>query len=150
MLNITEETLSALYETLRQTYPDLRIVTKPAVFPNRCTTVGATIFIPSTWNQLTPAAKYIRLQHEQVHLAQYDEYGFWGFTARYVLPRMRWALEQDAYIIEMAAILAVYGAEYLAARRGYYIDQFTGTSYYWMCSKQEAEDWFDLVTKQLL
>ena len=134
---VTEDDINQLLADLHTKHPDFKLITKDTT-SERCTTIGTTISVPRTWNQLPPAQRYIRLHHEAVHLGQFQRYGTLGFLLRYTLwpvpvgsAYTRYTWEREAFLAEMQAIVEVYGPEALHAKREYYLQQFTGKPYYW-------------------
>lgn len=153
MIQISPETITQLLVTLKQMYPGFQLVKKATILGDRCTTVGEIIYVPATWDTLSPATKYIRLQHEMVHLAQYKQYGTVGFLARYALLPLpigfawyRYSFEREAFYAEMKALLDVYGPATLRAKRNFFVEQFTGKNYYWswlIPGSSSVEKWVD-------
>ena len=154
---VTEETINEVLRDLHIKYPRLRLITKETE-SERCTTIGTTIAVPKDWDRMPPVQRYVRLKHEEVHLAQYKQFGLVGFFIQYVFLPMplgfsyaRYTLEREAFAEEMRAVLETVGADALKAKRDYYIHQFTSTPYYfaWPFFGQAA-DWVDTTIQVLL
>lgn len=145
MLQVTQVMVAQLIQTLQGLYPGLHLVKKASILPGsgRCTTIGQTICVPTNWDYLSSSTRYLKLQHEMVHLEQYVEYGTYGYLWRYALPSYRWEFESEAYYHEMTAYAQMYGSEALQLKREYYLSVMSGRGYYWMRSTSEIADWLD-------
>lgn len=150
MLAVTRDTIAAELDRLALAYPGFTLATKDPRSGVRCTTWGQTVYVPSTWDMLSPPAQYIRLQHEAVHLAQFAALGTVKFMLKYLTFSGRRDLERAAFAAQMHTEAAIYGAEYVLARREYFIGQFTGSAYWYCESQRSAEGWVDTTLAAIL
>lgn len=97
-------------------------------------TVGNNIFYPSDIGDVHYDDDYHRdtIQHERVHVAQYDKYGVPLFLFLYFLvPTMRWRFERKAWLVEIAS----------GVRINYIVD--TLRRHYWiLVPKRIMRNWF--------
>jgi hypothetical protein len=142
MLTITAASVQQFLADLRQRYPDFRLVTK-STSSDRCTTWGTLIYVPETWDLLSPITQWIRLKHESVHLEQFQRYGTIRFLWQYLWPSTRYAIEQQAYREEFVAICQALGAQALQQKRDYYVNLLSGSAYYYCASRAKAQVWVD-------
>jgi len=49
------------------------------------TTIGRTIYVPDDWELTAPARRWETLEHEFVHVRQFERYGFVGMAVLYLL-----------------------------------------------------------------
>ncbi|MBK9072139.1 MAG: hypothetical protein IPL79_14215 [Myxococcales bacterium] len=122
------------------------------------TTWGQRLYVCGAWHDLSPAARYILLRHEAVHMAQFKRYGHLGMMLRYAgwplplgLAYSRARLEWEAYAQTIAATYEVYGAAALTpAFRAHIIAQFCGGDYGWMWPfRRRVGAWYDQVAAEL-
>jgi hypothetical protein len=140
----------------------LRIVTfggQSAYMTRYVTTIGRTLYFPSTWQSRTPGSRYITLRHEAVHLRQFRRYGLIGTALVYLLPvfplGLAWGrarLEWEAYAETFRATRDVHGLE--AARdpalRASVVEQFSGPAYGWMWPfPRRVHAWIDRLLAEL-
>ncbi|MDO9022050.1 MAG: hypothetical protein Q8S73_40600 [Deltaproteobacteria bacterium] len=105
------------------------------------TTLGATIWVPATWEDWSHRARYKVLRHELVHVRQFERFTWPGMVLIYgffPLPAgLAWGramLEWEAYAVTLEVEAEVDGPE--AARAPELHDEivrrFTGPDYGWM------------------
>jgi hypothetical protein len=149
-------------DELRREFPALRVVDKGASGFSRLldrvvrvftlggqsafmtkyvTTIGRTIYLPSSWAARADADRYVTLRHEAVHLRQFRRYGLWPMAFVYIFPILplglawgRARLEWEAYAETVRATAEVKG---IAAARdpafhAHIVKQFTTGAYGWM------------------
>lgn len=122
------------------------------------TTIGNTVYVPSTWGVRPPKSKMIILRHERVHMRQRARLGLWYSLSYLLLPapavwayyRMRY--EMEAYEESMRAVLEYYGLESFTPNlRRNYIEHFTGPEYFWTWPwKSRIERWYDSTLARIL
>lgn len=117
------------------------------------TTLGATVYVPVSWSDWSPAERYLILRHEAVHVAQFQRYGWPLMAMLYLflplpfgLAAGRAWLEWEAYAETLKATWQLRGAE--AARdpslRAHIVGRFTGPDYAWMwVHGKTVEGWID-------
>jgi len=115
------------------------------------TTIGATVYTPTDWDDRTDADRWAVMRHEAVHLRQFKRWTLplMGFLYVFVLPlglsyfRMRW--ERAAYEETIRCNYELYGLSYVqGSLREHIIEQFTGRAYGWMWPFRGAvERWYD-------
>lgn len=105
------------------------------------TTLGATIWVPATWEQWSPRSRYKVLRHELVHVRQFERYTWVGMVLLYgffPLPAgLAWGravLEWEAYAVtlEVEAELEGLDAARSPALHDEIVQRFTGPDYGWM------------------
>jgi len=105
------------------------------------TTIGARIYVPSTWSERPAAERYCVMRHEAVHLAQFRRLGLVGMALVYVLLPIpagfaagRAWIEWEAYRETVIATWQVHGPEVARGDRlrDEIIRRFTGPDYGWM------------------
>lgn len=105
------------------------------------TTIGRTLYFPTSWRERSAESRYCTLRHEAVHLRQFRRWGLAGTALIYLIPFFplglaygRARLEWAAYAETLRAHADVYGLE--AARdpklHEYIRRQFTSGAYGWM------------------
>ncbi len=167
-------------DALREEFPRLRVIEKDrdafsrlidralrvitlggqnAFMTRYVTTIGRTIYLPSSWAERTPESRYVTLRHEAVHLRQFQRYGLVLTALIYLLPiaplGLAWGrarLEWEAYAETLRATRDVHGIE--AAREPalheYIVRQFTGPAYGWMWPFPAAvQRWIDRALLEL-
>lgn len=122
------------------------------------TTIGTTVYVPSTWDTSNTADKCTLLRHERIHMRQAKRMGRWKFSLTYIfwplplgLAKGRASLEMEAYTETMRA-WNDYGANILqAGYRADMIGYFTTGAYGWMWPfPTDIGDWYDATAKQVL
>ncbi len=164
----------AYVEELRREFPRLRIVDKrddwfsrlldgavrvltfgrqSAYMTGYVTTIGATIYVPTSWSDRADLDRYVTMRHEAVHLRQFRRYTWLGMSLLYLLPIFplglaigRARLEWEAYAETLRAIAETRGIA--AARepqvRAHIVKQFTSGAYGWMWPfPRMVEGWID-------
>ncbi|MSP59137.1 MAG: hypothetical protein EXR72_02150 [Myxococcales bacterium] len=105
------------------------------------TTLGARVYVPSTWAARAAADRYITMRHERVHLRQFRRWSFPLMALLYLLLPLpfglawcRYRFERAAYEESLRAAAEVYGPAVLcdAAFRDGILAQFTSGAYGWM------------------
>lgn len=122
------------------------------------TTIGCTVYVPSTWAARPPKSRMIVLRHERVHMRQRARRGLWYSVSYLLFPlptlwaycRMRY--EMEAYEESMRAILEYYGVDsFTTALRKNYVQHFTGPEYFWTWPwKSRIESWYDSSLARIL
>ena len=138
---ITSQDIQQKLRDLQTQYPGFRLVADRD--SDRCRTVGTTLHVPQEWPKYAPMNQWVRLAHEEVHLAQYNRYGTVGFLLSYLWPSWRWQLESEAFVVEMRAVVEAYSADRLHEKRQRYIDTLSRGDYYWMRSRAAVAQWVD-------
>lgn len=169
-----------LVAALRREFPKLRIVRKDRSPLHRAihwllvtvtlgkmrdylssyqTTIGATIYVTSDWDEWPADERYVTLRHEAVHLRQFRRWTLPGMALAYVLLPLplglawcRAAFEKEAYAETVRAAREVWGREHVVAPhfRANIVEQFISASYGWMWPFRRAmERWYDDVLAAL-
>ena len=115
------------------------------------TTIGCTVYFPSTWGVRPPKSKMIILRHERVHMRQRARYGWWYSISYLLFPLpMLWAYcrmkyEMEAYEESLRAIFEYYGlAAFTPSLKKSYVGLLTGPEYFWTWPwKGRIERWYD-------
>jgi hypothetical protein len=105
------------------------------------TTIGRTIYLPDDWELTAPGRRWETLEHELVHVGQFERYGFVGMAVLYLLVPLpmglawfRARLEWEAYRVTIRCVAELEGIE--AARdpsfREEIVRRFTGPDYGYM------------------
>jgi len=170
----------AYLEELRETYPRLKLVEKRQdrfsrvvdaalrvvtfgsqrrYLTHYVTTIGATLYFPTTWAERSPESRYVTLRHEAVHLAQFRRYGLVGAALLYLLPvfplGLAWGrarMEWEAYAETFRATAEVYGAHaaHAGALREHVRRQFVSGAYGWMWPfPSQVDRWIDEVLAEI-
>ena len=143
---------------LHQDFPGLQLRETTGT-RTRALTVGLRIWLPHTWESLSPGRRYAILRHEAVHVAQYTRLGM-GNAWLGVLPFLlcylflpvpvwfawfRWHWEREAFQAQMQAEVLASGAEGLLTRRASYVTLFQGKGAYFWCWPWSGavERWID-------
>ena len=123
------------------------------------TTIGRTFYLPTSWPERDPRARYVTLRHEAVHLRQFRRYGRVGMSLIYLVPifplGLAWGrarLEWEAYAETFRATAEVFGLEAAGAPalRERVRDQFTSGAYGWMWPFPRTVDrWIDGVLEDI-
>lgn len=140
----------------------LRVLTfggQSAYMTKYVTTMGRTIYLPSSWPEREDRGRYVTLRHEAVHLRQFRRYGRVGMTLLYLLPILpmglswgRARLEWEAYAETLRATAEVFGLEAAEAPelRAHVVKQFTSAAYGWMWPfPRIVERWIDATLTEL-
>jgi hypothetical protein len=140
----------------------LRVITlggQSAYMTRYVTTIGATIYLPSSWRERSAESRYVTLRHEAVHLRQFRRHGLVPMALLYLVPILplglawgRARLEWEGYAETLRATRDVHGLD--AARdpalHAYIVRQFTGPAYGWMWPFPSAvRRWIDLTLSEL-
>ena len=117
------------------------------------TTIGTTVYIPTSWNLMSEARKTVILRHERVHMRQKERYGAFLFSFLYLfvpLPFLfsyfRMKFEKEAYEETIRAQKEYYGKDFLLLPnvRESMIRRFTGPDYFWTwVLRSNIEKWYD-------
>ena len=122
------------------------------------TTVGYTVYTPTTWPSWVLNDKLAFLRHERIHMRQARRYGRVLFGALYLffpVPGLfAWArmkFEREAYRETLRAFYGYYGADFLRdpACRASIIAHFTSAQYLWMWRWGRNGRWYDGVVAEL-
>lgn len=123
------------------------------------TTIGWTMYVPTSWVRHTDASKCIVLLHERVHLRQQKKYTRPLFAILYLfvflpmgLAWFRAKFEKEAYEVTIRERAKAYGISHVtspAGREGI-IENFVGPSYGWMWPfRKSLERWYDSIVASL-
>jgi hypothetical protein len=122
----------------------LRVVTFGAMrtyMSEYVTTIGTTIYLPDRWEQVPPGRRWETLEHELVHVRQFERYGLLGMAVRYLLlpapMGLAWCrarLEWEAYAVTLRCVAELEGIEAArsAALHDEIVRRFTGPDYGYM------------------
>jgi hypothetical protein len=123
------------------------------------TTIGYTVYTPSTWDDRSYLSRAETLRHESVHMQQLARMGWPGFLFMYlifVLPGGlalgRFLLESEAYEESLRAVADYYGVEALRDEdlRKNTVGHFVGAEYFWMWPfRKNVERWYDEFVSEL-
>lgn len=111
------------------------------------TTIGHTVYVPHSWDTLSPASKYVILKHEMVHMNQSRKYGPILYSFLYLfcyLPAYRayWRtkFEKEAYESTIRAAAEMYGKSYVhtLAFQEKVVKYFTGPDYFYMWTDETS------------
>lgn len=123
------------------------------------TTVGYTIYTPSSWAEMAPMSKVLILRHERVHMRQRKAKGSFWFTVSYLLlpfpvlwAYFRMKYEMEAYEESIRARWEYYGLKgFTPEVREAMISRFTGPSYFWTWPwRKRIERWYDEVVSRFV
>ena len=132
---------SALQRAIDVALKIVTLGTQRAYMTRYHTVLGATLWVPSCWDEEDDVARYLLLRHERVHLRQRRRYTFVGMALLYMLPILplglalgRARLELEAYAETLRATAEVRGLD--AARdpklHEEIVRRFTSGDYGWM------------------
>lgn len=140
----------------------LRVLTagrQSAYMTRYVTTLGRTIYLPTDWERRSPAARYVTLRHEAVHLRQFRRLGWPLITVLYLLPILPMGLalgrarfEWEAYSETLRATAEVHGlaAARDPALREHIVRQFVSGAYGWMWPfPRTVHRWIDRALAEL-
>ena len=105
------------------------------------TVLGDTLYLPTSWDFASDAARYIILRHERVHLRQRRRLGTVWMALIYLFPVFpiglalgRARLEWEAYEETLRATAEVHGVAAIRdpALQDYLVRQFSSGAYGWM------------------
>lgn len=139
----------------------LRVVTfnkMKAFMTTFTTTVGYTVYVPSSWSTMSIRGQVVILRHEAVHMRQVRKYGRLLFGFLYLvcwLPvfRAKWRrdFEMEAYE-ESLRVLHEFGEDLAnIVLRTRMIAHFTSAEYVWTWTKEaDIEAWYDTTTRKII
>jgi len=123
------------------------------------TTIGATVYVTSDWDDWDADERYVTLRHEAVHLRQFRSFTLPGMAVLYLLVPLPMGLawfrayfEKQAYAESIRAAAEVWGPGHprQPGYRAHVLEQFTGASYGWMWPfRAGLERWYDRVLESL-
>lgn len=123
------------------------------------TTIGHTVYVPEAWDAMAPAAKYVILSHEKVHMDQSKRYGSFLYAFLYLFMYLpfgyaywRTKLEMEAYEVTIRASAEIYGKPHVNSDiyKNRMIRYFTGPDYLFMCvNENKIRKWLDGVLESL-
>lgn len=123
------------------------------------TTVGHSVYVPATWDSLSPASRYIILSHEMTHMNQSKKYGKLLYSFLYLfmyIPfyRSYWRtkFEKEAYEATIKAAAEMYGRSYVqtVAFQQKIVSYFTGPDYFYMWTDENSiKQWVYDYTKNI-
>jgi hypothetical protein len=138
----------------------LRIITfnQQASFMTRyTTTVGTTIYTPSSWDTRPEGSRTITVRHELVHFRQGKRNFFFKFLYLFAwfpvgLAYFRAKYEKEAYEESMRAIRDLYGPQALRdADRERIVKHFVSADYFWCWPfRSSIEKWYDETREKVL
>lgn len=105
------------------------------------TTLGRTIYLPDDWESTPAGRRWETLEHELVHVAQFERYGWVAMTVLYLLVPLpmglawgRARLEWEAYRVTIRCVAELEGidAAKSASFRDEIVRRFTGPDYGYM------------------
>ena len=122
------------------------------------TTIGNTIYVPSTWAVRPAKSKMIILRHERVHMRQHRRLGLWYSISYLLFPLpavwayFRMKYEMEAYEESIRAIAEYYGtASFTPVMRRSFVGHFTGPEYFWTWPwKARIERWYDATLARII
>ena len=122
------------------------------------TTIGNTIYVPSTWPVRPPKSKMIILRHERIHMRQRRRLGLWYSISYLLFPlpavwawcRMKY--EMEAYEESIRAMYEYYGTSAFTDRtREVFLGHFTGAEYFWTWPwRKRIERWYDATLARVI
>lgn len=123
------------------------------------TTIGKTVYVTPSWNDLPDDERYVTMRHEAIHLAQFRKFTLPGMAVLYVLLPLpmgvawfRAYFEKQAYAESVRAAAEIWGIEYAASTsyRTYILSQFSSAAYGWMWPFPASMNrWYDAVVAQV-
>ena len=130
------------------------------------TTLGDSMYVTASWDDLHPLLKCITLRHERVHMRQKKRYfrtipwlsfTIYGFKyCMWILPAglamARKLYEQEAYEETMRARAEYFGVYELrdVRLRKYIVDHFLSANYFWTWPYRSAvEAWYDDTVREI-
>lgn len=127
---------------------------------NYVTTIGNTVYIPTSWNDWSIEKKIMILKHERVHMRQAAKYGKLWYSFLYlfvwfpfVFAIYRTKFEKEAYV-ENIKYAIKRGGERLVKSNRYkenMLSYFLTGKYGWMCPfRGKMEKWYDETVERLL
>lgn len=95
------------------------------------TTIGRTVYIPKNWDSMTKTKQIIILQHEKIHISQYEKYKllflfsyiFFPLPILFAYFRVVWEIE--AYMVNIKY------AQNTKDMIDYVTNELTGPAYFW-------------------
>jgi hypothetical protein len=105
------------------------------------TTIGRSITVPDDWEDWSVASRWEVLEHELVHVAQFERYTFLGMVMLYLfvplpvgLAYARARLEWEAYAVTLECAAKLKGLEHARSPEvcDRIVDRFCGPDYGWM------------------
>ena len=123
------------------------------------TTMGVTVYVPSTWDKRPTQSRMAVLRHERVHMRQARKYTRLLFSFLYLffplpvgLAYFRMKFEKEAYEETLRALKEYYGIESISNSRfrDDLIKHFTTAEYFWMWPfRKNLEKWYDSFVEKL-
>ena len=122
------------------------------------TTVGNTLYVAPSWEDMSDEGRAALLRHERVHLRQQRRYTKVLFSLLYVLVlpvvfTFRAKFEREAYEESLRARLEYWGPEAFTeqAREAMIHNFVSGATYLWMWPfRARVARWYDAEVKKLL
>jgi hypothetical protein len=115
------------------------------------TTIGYTVYVPTSWGEMSEVAKIIILRHERVHMRQRKKYGALLFSFLYaffplpcVFSYFRMKFEMEAYAESLRA-MAEMGCQVGGdGQKSRLVGYFVGPAYFWAWPfRRRIESWYD-------
>lgn len=117
------------------------------------TTIGTTVYTPTSWDSMPETSRMTILRHERVHMQQAQLYGRLLFSLLYLfwplplgLAYYRAKFEMEAYTETLQAQYEYHGEAAIvsALNKQFIVGQFTSGAYGWMWPfKSKVEAWYD-------
>ncbi len=118
------------------------------------TTLGNTVYTPTTWEERSDESRTITLRHERVHMRQAKKHGRLLFSLMYLLwpfpvlwASARVKFEQEAYEESLRALAELNGVATVVADvalRERTVGHFVSADYFWSSmNRDEVEEWYD-------
>ena len=167
-------TLADTVASATKTYPDFKITPKASsnmmkaidiflkiitfgqqsnFMASYTTTIGHTIYTPTSWPTMLENDQVIIVRHELIHFAQQVRYGRFLFSVLYLIPYFpvlfsywRAQLELEAYTETIRASIEIYGPSFVQTPvfKQFLVSQFTGPSYAYMwIFEGQVSSWVD-------
>ena len=121
------------------------------------TTLGSTVYVPSSWDAISDESRCVILRHERVHLEQARRYGKLAFSLRYLfcwpaIKTERARFEREAYEESLRAMAEYFGVSHIerSSTRQWLVDTFTGPAYFWMWPEPIAVmAWYEVTVARI-
>ncbi len=123
------------------------------------TTIGRTVYLPSSWELAGPENRVVDLRHELVHMRQAARHGRILFSFLYLffplpvgLAWFRAKFEKEAYEETLRAKAEIFGAMAVAeSDPERIVRQFTTSRYLWMWPfKKSVQKWYQRTLEKVV
>jgi len=176
---LSSEEYEALLEEVKREFPEFKIVKKTesslmkaiaaflrlitfgkmnSFMDKFITTLGQTVYVPSSWDANSPATNAITIRHERVHMRQSRDHGSVKFSLLYLfaylpigLAYYRTKFEKEAYEESLRAVHDYYGSKFFTkALKENVVNHFVSAEYLWMWyNRKHIEEWYDVTVEQI-